>query len=509
LVLVAAACRDTSEVMAPPPVRMLAKDNPVPPELPPTIVNVPVLLDFGSAVQLMEAELPKKLGDIEEKKSIPGKKRTSYAFQIRREALTVNLKADTFFVATTIHYQGRVWYDPPIGPEVSASCGTKGDEPRARIVLSVRPSLTAGWRLEAKPRLVHLGPLTKTERDQCEVSFLSLDMTGKVLDAARDAITALLPKLGEKLAGLDVKSEFEKVWNEIQKPIHLADSVWLLLDPTGIRLGRLGGNAEMVGGTIGVNANPKIETGPKPMVAYRPVPPLDTAAAETGLNLLLEGRFDYGVIGKSLTDELKGTEIKTPGGAVQIQELAAYGVGGGRIALGVRFTGTASGQIFFVGTPRYDPETGKISVPDLDFDASTTPLLVKGLAWLRDRQIRDLLRAQATFPSGDAMDKIATVAVDGMNRELTTGIILSASINESKVVAITPRHDALYLQAHATGQAALHVTEKFFEKLKAEGQTDRRTEGQTDSSSRLDRKHSPSKRVDSTGDSSTAKRPTR
>jgi hypothetical protein len=304
------------------------------------------------------------------------------------------------------------------------------------------------------------------------VSFLNLDMTGKVLSAARDAIRSQLPKLGKRLELVDVKGEFEKVWNEIQKPIHLADSVWLLLDPTGIRLGTLSGTREMLGGTIGVTAQPRIETGPKPLVAYRPVPPLDSAQAETGLNLLLEGRFDYGVIGKSLTDALRGTEIKTPGGAVEIRELGAYGVGHGRIALGVRFSGTASGQIFFVGTPKYDSVSGRISVPDLDYDASTTPLLVKSLAWLQDDQIRDFLRTQATFPSAEAMEKISTLAVKGMNRELTTGIFLSASVNNTKVVAITPRADALYLQAHATGQAALHVTDEFFQKIKAKVEAD-------------------------------------
>jgi hypothetical protein len=465
------ACGGDSRVLAPPPAKLFERDVNAPPELPMTVVDVPILLDLSTALTLLETELPRHLGNIDNKQPVPGKKRASYAFEVRREPFRVTVKADTFLIGATLHYQGRGWFDPPIGPEISGSCGLDGPKPRARIVVAIRPGLTRDWQLRANPRLVYLGPLTTTDRDQCHVTFLKLDMTSKVISAASDAIRGQLPRLSAKLATVDAKSEFEKVWNEIQKPIHLADSVWLILDPSGVRLGALSGTTEMLGGTIGISARPKIETGPKPPVALRALPPLDTAKAATGLNLLVQGRFDYDVISRSLTDALQGKTIATPGGSVVLQEIGAFGVGGGRLALGVRFAGTATGQIFFVGTPRYDSTSGRITVPDLDYDASTTPLLVKGVAWLQSAQIRDYLRQKATFPSSDAMERLTTLAVKGMNRELTAGIFLTASVNETKVIAIVPRQDALYLQAHSTGQAALHVTDAFFGKFLAKGDT--------------------------------------
>ncbi len=464
--LVASGCGGNGpEVLAEPPRQLFGEATDLPPALPPTVVDVPLLVDLTTALALLEEALPRSFGDIDRKQRIPGNKRASFAFRVRRDPFAISVKGDTFQIATTIHYEGKGWYKPPIAPEISGSCGTEGRRPRARIVIAIRPVVDREWHLRARPRLTYLGPATRTERDQCEVTFLKIDVTGKVLDAARGAIRAQLPKIAARLATVDVRGEIESLWNEIQKPIRLTDSVWLMLQPEGVRLGRVSGTREMVGGTVGISARPKIESGGRPPVAEKPLPPLEPAAPATGLSLLVEARFDYPLIRASLTEALKGKQIRAPGGALEIVEVGAFGIGGGRLALGVRFRGTSRGQIFFVGTPQYDDSTGRIRVPDLDYDASTAPLLVKSLAWLKADEIRNFLRARATFPSSDAMEKLADLAVGAMNRQLTEGVFLTATLNRTRVLRIVPRRDALYLQANAEGQAALHVTDQFFSRL--------------------------------------------
>jgi hypothetical protein len=466
--LVSGGCSDgDNRVLAPPPQRHFGREDEAPPQLPRTVVDVPLLLDLSAAVELLESALPSKLGDINRRQQIPGKKRAAYAYELRREPFEVSVKGDTFQIASTIHYQGKGWFDPPIGPEIGGSCGTKGPEPRARVVVTLRPELDRNWRLVAQPRLRALVPLTKTEQDQCEVSFLKLDVTEKVLAAARSAVRAQLPRISAQLATLDVKREFEKVWNEIQKPIRLADSVWLVLQPRGVRLGKVSGTNTMVGTTVGIDAQPRIETGDQPSVALAPLPPLDSATDATGLHMLVEGRLEYPVIGAALTEALVGKRITAPGGFLEIEEIGIFGVGSGRVALGVRFGGTSAGQIYFVGTPQYDTTTGRIMVPDLDYDASTSGLLMRGLAWLKDDEIRNFLRANATFPSTDALERITNLAAKGMNRELAPGVSLSAAVDRTDVLRIVPRPEALILQARASGQAALHITDAFFGKLQS------------------------------------------
>ncbi|MBM4186805.1 MAG: DUF4403 family protein [Gemmatimonadetes bacterium] len=460
-----AGCETGDRVLAPPPERLFDADEGPPPALPRTVVNVPMLLDLSAAVALMESALPARFGDIDRRMPVPGNKRGHFAYELTREPFAVTVRADTFLIGSTIHYRGRGWYDPPIGPEVGGSCGTKGQMPRARIVVAIRPALDSAWNLSARPVLRFLGPLTKTERDQCEVSFLKLDVTSKVLGAARGAIRQQLPRIAVRLASIDVRREFDKVWREILQPIRLADSVWLLLDPKGVRLGRVSGTNAMVGTTVGIDAQPRIVAGTRPPTPATPLPPLAPAGDDAGLNLLVEGRFDYGLIDAALSRAVVGREIKAPGGILRIEEIGAFGVGKGRLALGVRFGGTARGQIYFIGTPRYDTATGRITVPDLDYDATTTSLLVKGLAWLKAADIRDYLRARATFPSADALERLTDLAAKGMNRELAPGVSISAAINRTDVLRILPRPDALVVQAKASGQAALHISDVFFRHL--------------------------------------------
>lgn len=461
LFLVAVGCTGR-EVMAPPPATHFDLDSERPPRLPPTSVEVPVTFDVSSALELLEQALPRHFGDIDKRTSVPGKKRMSFAYEVNREPFAADFRNDTIYLSSTIRYQGKGWYDPPIGPDISGSCGINGPKPRARVVVAVHARIDHDWRLKTRTRVARLDPLTQSERDQCEVSFLNLDVTGKVLSAAKSALQSKLPRVDALLARQDIRTSFEKLWTEIQKPIRLTDSVYLLLQPTRVRLGAIQGDRITAGATVGITADPKIETGPRPEVAMTPLPPLTTTGEATGLNLMVEGRFEYSVISDLFTKALKGKRVEKAGGTVVIREVRAFGVGGGKLALGVRFAGTVSGLIYFVGTPKYDPSSGRIFIPDLDYDTSSAGLLVQGLAWLQGDDLRDFLRAHASFPSGETLNKLTTLAMNGMNRDLAPGVHLGATLGGTQVLAIQPRAQALVLQAQATGIASLTLDRNFF-----------------------------------------------
>ena len=77
--------------------------------------------------------------------------------------------------------------------------------------------------------------ITSTERDQLKISFLQFDVTGKVLNGATAALRKiLLPRMDRQLAMLDVRTPLEKIWVELQQPIRITDSLWLILQPSGV-----------------------------------------------------------------------------------------------------------------------------------------------------------------------------------------------------------------------------------------------------------------------------------
>ncbi len=460
-----ASCKGGGRVDAPEPSRDFSFDaDSVPqlPPLPPGTIVAPLALDLASALAALEQEVPKRYGNIEERLPIPGSKRKSFAFEVSRGPFKVAFAGDTVLLSAVVSYKGRGWYDPPIGPDINGECGTKGPPPRARLALRVVPNLTADWQLKIRTKNISVTPLTETDRDKCEVSLLNLNVTGKVMTAATDALSEILPTIEKQLSKLDVRGPLEKIWVDMQQPIKVTDSLWLLLDPRGVYLGDVKGAKRTVGAQIGISASPRILSGPKPAVAAIPLPQLEPIREVEGFSMLVEGAFDYRTMSAVLTKKLNKAKVQAVGGELVVKKVKVFGIGRGRLALGLDFGGTAAGRIWFQGTPRYDAKTDLLTVPDLDFDATSAGMLVQGVAWLKGDAIREFLRQQATVSGADLMKQIQALAVKEMNRELARGVRLSASIDRSEPVGLRVRPDALVLRARASGSARLDLGADLF-----------------------------------------------
>jgi hypothetical protein len=452
-------------VDAPEPTRNFSFDAdslpPLPP-LPPGTIVAPIALDMESAIKALESEVPRRFGDIEKRLPIAGSRRRSFAFEVTRSPFKVAFRGDTVLLSSVLSYMGRGWYDPPIGPDVNGECGTKGEPPRAQLQLTVVPRLSPDWRLRIKTRSVKVAPLTQTERDQCEVSFLNLDVTGKVMTGAENALRSVLPIIERQLGRLDVRTPLEKIWVDLQQPIRITDSLWLILQPRGVYLGRVKGAKETVGAEVGISATPRIMSGPKPVIASIPLPPLESVRETGGFSMLVEGTFDYRVLSAVLTQKLRNMKVNAAGGELVVKRVTVFGVGRGRLALGLEFTGTAQGRVWFQGTPRYDAVTGIVRVPDLDFDATSAGMLVQGVAWLKGDAIREFLREQATFSTTDVMKQIQDLAVKEMNTDLARGVKLSVVIDSSEPAGLRVLPAHILLRARASGTGRLDLGPEIF-----------------------------------------------
>jgi hypothetical protein len=139
------------------------------------------------------------------------------------------------------------------------------------------------------------------------------------------------------------------------------------------------------------------------------------------------------------------------------------GIWGGGVALGAVFDGTDRGTVWFVGTPRYQASTGMVEVPDLDFDASSAGLLVAGFAWIKADQIREFLRQQAKVSAGELLSRLQTIAVREMNRTLTRGVRLQATIGAAEPRALVVGPQDIVVRARAMGKASLEIGPEIFD----------------------------------------------
>ena len=98
-------------------------------------------------------------------------------------------------------------------------------------------------------------------------------------------------------------------------------------------------------------------------------------------------------------------------------------------------SGDVTGIVYLVGTPRYDPGTNEIFVPDLDYDVGSKNLLVSGVEWVKHDEVRDFIRSQARWSVGDVMQTGRAQLEMGLNRDLAPGVRLAAEVGELRAAA--------------------------------------------------------------------------
>src|SRR5215207_184341 len=268
------------------------------PTLPTSTLDIPLTYDLSPVVREVEKAVPRKFGNLAERKQLSNK-RIHIAYEATRGPFSVSLNGQTAYIGATVNYKGRGWYDQPLAPEISSSCGVSDTPPRARIGLATDLRITSDWKLRGKTRVSRVEAYSDEKRDQCRVTPLKIDVTERVLNATRTAIEAQRPMIDRKIASLNVRTRFENWWNLLQQPIQLTDSVWLVINPSAVRMGQAVGVKKTLVTALGFSASPNVVTGSRPMVTTKPLPPLNPAAVGNGLHILIEG-----VIGYDLATEL-------------------------------------------------------------------------------------------------------------------------------------------------------------------------------------------------------------
>lgn len=452
--LASAACEARLDVDAPAPA-MLADVDTLP-SLPTSTLDIPLTLDLSPVVRELEKAVPRRFGNIDERKPVSNK-RVKIAFEATRGPFSVSLNGRTATISGVVQYKGRGWYKPPIGPEISSSCGINDQMPRARIALASDLDVTQDWKLRGKSRVTRVTPFSVERRDQCRVTVLKIDVTDRVIKATQEALEKQRPMIDRKISSINIRSRFENWWHLLEQPIRLTDSVWLLIKPSAVRMGENVGVKRTLVTALGFSASPVVVTGPKPAVTVTPLPPLHAGAVGDGLHILLEGVIGYDLATNLLKKQIVGKKFSRAGQTLEVTDARLFGIGGGKLALELRFKGAANGHIYLVGTPRYDPATNELYVPDLDYDARSTALLARGLEWIKHDDVRAFITKNARWSIGDVMQTGKEQLTKGLNRDLAPGVQLTADVSQVEGLSVHARRTAIRLRAQADANARLTI----------------------------------------------------
>jgi hypothetical protein len=454
-VLLAAGSACRGDKVAPPiPAATGAWVDSLPP-VPTSYLDVPVRYDLAPAMRWLESEVPVAFGDLEDRQPVPGKSRLHYAYAVQRTPFRLQVDGRTAVLQADLRYRVRAWYNPPVLPEISASCDDNDTPPRARLTVATTVQLTSGWTLRPRTHAI-MAPLSNPERDRCKVTFLRVDITDKVMGAAQSALQQRLTTLDARIAAFDLPDESRRLWTVLSSPLKLTDSLWLVINPSTVRLGMLRMHGDTLVTTVGLSANPRVIGGPRPDVTPAPMPaPQDSTSRPPVMHLLTEGRLPYDVASSILTKELRGTRIRVARERLVLDSLHLIGVGDGRVAVGLAVHGSARGVLYAVGHPAYDTATAELYMPDLEYDVGTRDLLTGTLAWLASGPVEEFLRTRVRIKLEPTLAEGRELLERNLNRDLAEGVHLRMDVSSGRVLSVRGSPTALLVRAVASGQGEL------------------------------------------------------
>lgn len=431
------------------------------PTLPASVVDAPINYAIGPLLRALEDAVPRRFGDMSQRRNIGGNTRRQVAYAAVRTPFRVTFEDQQVALETTLSYQARGWYRAPLSPDVSASCGTGDTMPRVTVRLVTTLSLTKEWQIASHSRVASVKPTTETRRDQCTVTFLNINVTDHVVGAITGTVARHLPAVDRRVARFDMRSRMVRWFGLLQRNIRVTDSLWLQLNPEHVGVGVKA--VELVDSTLVIpvrlTAHPQLISGLAPPRTIVALPPLGEPLKDVGdsARLHIEGLLDYTDATAILQRELGGRRISRFGRYITIDSIRIYPLTDGRVVLALRVGGGVRGDVFLVGTPQIDFASRALVVPDLDFDVSTNDALVRGLTWLKKGDLVMRLRNTARFPLDKVLEETRQRVEGALNRDLTTGVHLSGSVRAGRLVDAIVHPHWLVIRAEAAGTLALDV----------------------------------------------------
>lgn len=434
---------------------------PTPPPLALSRFNIPLTYDYTPILEMVERVVPKQFGSLDSVKMVGKDENRHYSYEANRGPFTSFVRDNKVHLRATLTYAARGYFKPRFGPTIGAGCGgdTPADRPRITVELVTPLTISPDWHLDSHAQIASLAPATNTDRDRCTVSIIHYDVTDRVVSAARSALRGHLRDIDQKIDSVDLTDRFNDWWTLLNRPIQLTDSVWLLLDPERLRLGdvRQGVTPQTFIVDAGLDAHPRIITGPQPQIAAKPLPPLGRDTASNGFRVVVGGTIDYATASRSVAVALRGKSITEASRTVTVRDASVSPLPHGQLALAIRFSGDADGTLVFVGTPQYDRQAGELSVPNLDYDLTTDNALISAYTWLKSDALRSLFRDKARIPVQPLLDAGKFLLTDGLNRKLGDAVSLSAKIDSVDVAGIYVTKQGIVVRALAIGSAGMQV----------------------------------------------------
>lgn len=402
-------------------------------QVPPSHIGIPITVPMNLPQTAINNAIPQHIDADDYTVSINGGADNcgagaSIGYHVHRGTIALGGAGDTLTAQVDVAYnaigRGRPKLVLVCGPLFSASCGRGEPEPHLHVGLAVE---VGGVNQNWTPN-VTFKPASVAPDGACKLTIFNFHVENNVADFARNAINGAANNTQTSVANaIDLPGKANKAWAFMEAPIKLAPSVWLSVHPQQIGIQQFVVTPSQITSGIYLKAMPAISfSDAAPAPDNKPLPPPEAVPASNAYFISVPASADYATINKQLQDALKlnagGIRYPPTGNNyVTVTDADVYAYGQKAVVrLGLKVHGIFGKKavLYLVGTPSYDTVRNIISFPDMDFTVESKNILVKIALWLEQNNLRDALRAKASYDISSMVNDAKQQMVSRLNQNI-------------------------------------------------------------------------------------------
>jgi hypothetical protein len=182
---------------------------------------------------------------------------TRYKYIFRRSPLQMKASGTSLNLEFTGYYKiigsTRVCVAGAAVSPWTAPCRCGFNEPERRVNVSFTNyiSLQPDYKVKLLIKRNEPQPL-----DKCEVCFWGQDITKQVMNGLKEELDTAKAALDRNYGTIDLKPQFQEIWNRLNKSYSLYEMGWLQVNPQKIRINNIYAKGDSLFVYLGLSARP-------------------------------------------------------------------------------------------------------------------------------------------------------------------------------------------------------------------------------------------------------------
>jgi hypothetical protein len=336
-------------------------------------------------------------------------------------------------------------------PRLYASCGVGEPMRRIKIEYTTKIDLENDFSLKSKTKLENVIP-----KDKCEITVFRYNATEKLVKEVKGALSDLSEIIDKEIESLEIKKEIETIWKTINEPNKIDKYGYLSFNPNTIGVEKLTLKGTNLRFNVLIEAYPKV-TLIKSVANTQTLPKISKIDDTEGFNLNLDLIANYDSLSMIINRELSGKIIEIKQNKIKIEKASIYGAANQQLSIEVDFSGSKSGKLYFLGTPKFIDSLQEISFPDLSFELHTKNALLKSAKWMFSDLITHKIREFTRFNMNVILEESRKKIEEQLNQKLNESISVFGKINKVKVKSIFPDKENLIIQTNLKGNLNVYI----------------------------------------------------